>query len=92
MSKTTIQKRITIEEQIKTLERQRKQLIRKEKSEAEKVRMKRVTNRGIFIEKLMPSLEKMTDHEFETYMKKALSPPVLQSDISKKVEVINDEE
>jgi len=91
MSKTTSQKRITIEEQIKVLEKQRKQLIREEKSEAEKARMKRVSNRGIFIEKLMPSLVNMTDEEFETCMKKALSPPVLQADISKKVEVIDGE-
>ena len=82
MSKSTIQKRITIDEQIKQLEKQRKQLIREEKSEAEKARMKRVSNRGIFIEKLMPSLANMTDNEFESYMKKALSPPVLQADIS----------
>jgi len=47
--------------------------------------MKRVTNRGIFIEKLMPSLVNMTDEEFETCMKKVLSPPVLQADISTNV-------
>jgi len=72
MSKTTIEKRTKIEEQIKKLKREQKQLIQKEKSEADKVRIRRQNNRGALIEKLMPHLSTLSDSEFENYMKKTL--------------------
>jgi len=72
MSKTTIEKRTKIEEQIKKLKREQKQLIQKEKSEADKVRIRRQNNRGALIEKLMPYLSTLSDSEFENYMKKTL--------------------
>ena len=72
MSKTTIEKRTKIEEQIKKLKREQKQLIQKEKSEADKVRIRRQNNRGALIEKLMLHLSTLSDSEFENYMKKTL--------------------
>ena len=74
MSKSTTQKRINIEEQIKALEKQRKQLLQKERAEAEKARKQRQANRGGLIEKLLPHLATLTEQEFEAYMKKLLTP------------------
>ena len=72
MKKSTAQKRMSVEEQIKTLENQRRQYIRQEKEEAEQERMKRVRNRGIFIEKTLPHLTNLTQEQFEAFIEKAL--------------------
>lgn len=92
MSKSTTQKRLSIKEQIKQLQAQEKELLKIEKAEAEKKKRERFCNRGEMIEKLMPHLAALSEQEFEIYMKKLLSPPVLQNDILMKGEIDNDEE
>ena len=72
MAKTITDKRTKIEEQIKQLETQRKQLVQQERAEAEKAKKQRLTNRGGLVEKLLPHLATLTDSEFEAFMQKAL--------------------
>ncbi|MCL2071989.1 MAG: hypothetical protein FWH07_07135 [Oscillospiraceae bacterium] len=80
MAKTTNQKRLNIEEQIKNLENQRRELLKKERAEEESAKKLRHTNRGNIIEKLMPHLATLNEQEFEIFMKKVLCPePILPS-------------
>ena len=99
MSKSTIEKRTKVEEQIKQLENQRKQLLKKERAEIEKAKKIRLQNRGGLIEKLMPHLSTLSDSEFETFIKKTLlsenkpTPSANpQGGIFTESEVANDEE
>ena len=91
MSKTTTDKRTKIEEQIKALKNKKRQLEKQEKAEAEKVRIRRQTNRGMLIEKIIPSLISLSDSEFETYIKKILPPPTTKGGILTESEVADDE-
>ena len=91
MQKTTTDKYTKIEEQIKALKNKKRQLEKQEKAEAEKVRIRRQTNRGMLIEKIIPSLISLSDSEFETYIKKILPPPSNQGGILTESEVADDE-
>ena len=91
MSKTTTDKCTKIEEQIKALKNQKRQLLKQEKAEAEKENIRRQANRGSLIEKLVPKLVTLNDSEFETYMKKVLIPPEMQGGILTESEVTDDE-
>jgi hypothetical protein len=93
MKKLTItEKRLSVEEQIKALKNKKRQLEKQEKAEADKERVSRQTNRGMLIEKIIPSLISLSDSEFETYMKKILSPPSTKGGILMESEVADDEE
>jgi hypothetical protein len=99
MSKSTIEKRTKIEEDIKRLENQRKQLLKKERAEAEKAKKIRLQNQGAVIEKLMPHLATLSDSEFENYVRKTLLPieikpvpsAISQGGIFAESEVVDDE-
>ena len=77
MSKTLTQKLLDKEKEIKKNQKELKQLRQQEKAEADKVRIRRQTNRGGLIEKLIPHLAELSDSEFESYINKALftAPP-----------------
>ncbi len=72
MSKTTTEKRMNVEEQIKQLENQRKQLIQKERDEERKKRTHRLCKRGGIAEKLLPELAALTDEQFDIFIQKVL--------------------
>ncbi|MCL2634985.1 MAG: hypothetical protein FWD34_10815 [Oscillospiraceae bacterium] len=74
MSKTLTQKLLDKEEEIKKNQKELKQLRQQEKAEADKARIRRQTNRGGLLEKLIPHLAELSDSEFESYINKALSP------------------
>ena len=92
MSKTITDKRTKLDEQIKALKNKKRQLEKQEKAEADKARIRRQTNRGMLIEKIIPSLISLSDSEFETYMKKVLLPPEVQGGILTEREVADNEE
>ena len=93
MKKSTItEKRLSVEEQIKALKNKKRQLEKQEKAEADKARIRRQTNRGMLIEKIIPSLISLSDSEFETYIKKVLPPPSTEGGIFTESEVAEDEE
>ena len=101
---TTTEKRLSIEEQIKALEQQRKQLVQKERAERNEEIRQRQLLRGGLLEKLLPNLVTLSDEDFESFIKKSLQPePVLakskpstptipQVDDITESEVTNDEE
>ena len=78
-------KKQALENEIKTLKNQ-------QKAEAERERKQRQSKWGNIIEKLLPHLETLSEHDFEIYMKKVLLPPETQDIISTKEVVENDEE
>jgi len=99
MSRTLKQKLLDKEEEIKKNQKELKQLRQQEKAEADKARIRRQTNRGGLIEKLIPHLAELSDTEFEAYINKTLSSEKTtalletpQSEIIKKAGDENDEE
>ena len=99
---TTTEKRLSIEEQIKQLEQQRKALIQKERVERTEESRRRQLLRGGLLEKLLPNLVTLSDEDFEKFIKSLQSEPVLAkpkpsipsnpvSDIVLESEVTNDE-
>ena len=72
MAKTTTQKRLSVEEQIRQLENHRKQLIQQEKAEERKARNHRLCKRGGTVEKLLPDLITLTDEQFDIFVNRVL--------------------
>jgi hypothetical protein len=72
MSKTTAEKRMSVEEQIRQLENQRKELLQKERDEERKARNHRLCKRGGLVEKLLPDLIVLTDEQFQIFLNKTL--------------------
>ena len=70
--KTTTEKRVSVEEQIKQLEKQRNTLLQKEKAEERKMRTHRLCKRGGIVEKLLPDLVTLTDTQFDIFVEKVL--------------------
>jgi len=73
MRKTTTQKRLSVEEQIRQLENERKQLIQKEKDEERKARTKRLIERGAIAESLITNADTLTNEQFKAVLAKALN-------------------
>jgi len=73
--RTTAEKRISVEEQIKQLEKQRSTLLEKEKEEGRKARTHRLCKRGGIVEKLLPDLATLTDTQFDLFVEKVLLTP-----------------
>ncbi|MDR2532279.1 MAG: hypothetical protein LBC82_05490 [Oscillospiraceae bacterium] len=96
MSKTLEQKLLDKEEQIKKHKKELKQLLQQQKEEKEKAKIRRQTNRGELLEKLMPHFAKLTDSEFKIQLNNLLSREIKtaipQSSIIEKEDVENDEE
>jgi hypothetical protein len=72
MSTRTTAKRESVEEQIRQLENQRKQLVQKERAEERKERTHRLCVRGGIVEKLLPELIALTDEQFQIFLNKTL--------------------
>ena len=64
MPRTTIERRMSIEEQIKQLEKQRRQLLQRERAEEREERDHRLQRRGKFVESLIDGAPEMTDEQF----------------------------
>ena len=74
MAKTTTDKRISVEEEIKLLKNKHRQLRQQERAEAEKAKKIRLYNRGVYLEKIAPHIAEMSDSEYEDYIKNVISP------------------
>lgn len=72
MTKTKIEKIASIEEEIRQLENQKKQLIQKQKEEERKARNHRLCSRGSYLEKIMPETITLTDEQFKAFLDKTL--------------------
>jgi hypothetical protein len=73
MAKTTSEKLISLEEQIKQLENEYKQLLQKKKEEERKARTKRLIERGAIVESLIDGSADMTNEQFKEYVSAVIS-------------------
>ena len=73
MRKTATEKRIGIEEQIKQLENQRKQLIQKEKEAADKARTRRLIQRGAIAESFISNAPELANDQFKEVLASAFN-------------------
>jgi len=91
-SKTTTEKRITIEEQIKQLESQRKQLIQKEKAETDKARTDRLCKHGEILETLLPDIIELTDEQFKSFFEATLLTEFARRKLDELVKISTEKE
>ena len=71
-SKTTTERRMSVEEQIKQLEIQRKQLVKQEKEEEQKAMTDRLCKRGELLESLLPDVIALTDEQLKAFLESTL--------------------
>ena len=91
-SKTTTEKRITIEEQIKQLESQRKQLIQKEKAESDKLKTNRLCRHGEILETLLPDILLLTDEQFKAFLEATLLTDFARRKLDELVKISTEKE
>ena len=73
MAKSTAEKIANKDERIQQLMNEKKLLIQKQKSDERKARTSRLCRRHSLLEKYLPDLVNITDEQFETFVKKAIS-------------------
>ena len=73
MRKTKTEKITGIDEQILNLQKQKKELIQKQKEDDRKARTSRLCSRHGKLEKCMPELITITDEQFEQFIKRGIN-------------------
>ena len=73
MARTKLEKIAGIEEEIRQLENQRKQLIQRQKEQERKERTHRLCKRGGLLESLVPDTVTLTDEQFKTFLEKTIA-------------------
>jgi len=73
MAKTTAEKIANKDERIQQLLNEKKQLIQKQKADERRTRTSRLCRRHGLLEKYLPDIISITDEQFETFVKKAIS-------------------
>jgi len=73
MAKTTAEKIANKDERIQQLLNEKKQLIQKQKADERRTRTSRLCRRHGLLEKYLPDLISISDEQFETFVKKAIS-------------------
>jgi polyhydroxyalkanoate synthesis regulator phasin len=73
MAKTTSEKLMNLEEQIRQLENEHKQLLQKKKEEERKARTKRLIERGSIVESLIDGCADMTNEQIKEYVSAVIS-------------------
>lgn len=72
MTKTKIKRITGIDEQIRQLEEQRKQLIQKQKQEERNARTKRLIERGAILERLIMGADTLSNEQIKTLLEKTV--------------------
>ena len=72
MAKTKHEKIASIEQEMKQLENQRKQLLQQHKEQERKARTKRLIERGAIIESLIPGVAEMANDGFMAFLQQHL--------------------
>jgi len=62
----------SVEDKIKQLENQRKQLIQKQKADERKARTKRLIERGAILESLIADAETLTNEQVKAFLQKVI--------------------
>ena len=73
MAKTKTERITGIEEQIKQLEAQKKQLIQKQKKEERSARTKRLCSRHGLLESMLPEIITITDEQYKAFLERAVT-------------------
>ena len=73
MAKTSVEKIASVEDKIKQLENQRKQLIQKQKADERKARTRRLIQRGAILEGFIPDPETYSEDEIQAFLKETLA-------------------
>ena len=73
MARTKLEKIAGIEEEIRQLENQRKQLMQQHKEQERRERTHRLCKRGGLLESILPETVKLTDEQFKTFLEKTIS-------------------
>ena len=73
MAKTILEKIADIEEAVRQLENQRKQLVQQHKEQERKERTHRLCKRGGLLESLVPGTVKLTDEQFKNFLERTIS-------------------
>jgi len=73
MTKTKMERIASVEDKIKQLENQKKQLIQQQKAAERKARTKRLIERGAILESLIPDAETLTNEQVKTLLQKAFA-------------------
>jgi len=82
MPRTTIEKRMSIEEQIRQLEKQRRQLLQRERAEEREEVNQRLQRRGKYIESLVAGAVEMGDEEFFGIVKDVFDKLIVSEPVS----------
>jgi len=72
MARTKLERISSIEEEIRQLENQRKQLLQQHKDQERKDRTNRLCKRGGLLESLAPDTVALTDAQFKTFLEKTI--------------------
>jgi len=73
MSKTKIERIASVEDRIKQLENQRRQLIQKHKADERKARTRRLIQRGAILEGFIPDPADYTEEEIQIFLNNTLN-------------------
>ncbi len=73
MSKTTMEKIESVQEQIRQLENHKKRLLQAQKEQERKTRTRRLCKRAGLFESLLPETVSLTDAQFEIFLKKTVA-------------------
>ncbi len=73
MSKTTMEKIESVQEQIRQLENHKKRLLQAQKEQERKTRTRRLCKRAGLFERLLPETVTLTDAQFEIFLKKTVA-------------------
>ena len=73
MARTKLEKIAGIEEEIRQLENQRKQLLQQHREQERKERTHRLCKRGGLLESLAPETVTLTDEQFKTFLEKTIT-------------------
>ena len=72
MSRTTVEKIDSIQAQIQQLENERKRLLQQQKEQERKDRTKRLIERGVILESLVPGAAAFTNEQIKVFLEKTV--------------------
>jgi hypothetical protein len=73
MGKTKLEKIAGLEDEIRQLENQRRQLMQQQKADERKARTKRLIERGAILESFIPNPENLTNEQIKTFLEKTVT-------------------
>ena len=79
MAKTKIERIASVEDKIKQLEAQKKQLVQKQKQDERKARTSRLIQRGAILESFIPNPETLTNEQVKALLQQVFQRKLVQA-------------